>query len=147
MKPTTHAFVSLGTSALFWLSVKSPLATVVCFLSGVFIDIDHHLDYFIAKRRIPWRYKDLVDYFEDINSGKLYLVLHSYELLFLLWMGIYFLMLNDIWLGLAVGATVHLACDALVNSFRPMTYFMFFRIKNRFDRKRLFTQEYVQKFS
>lgn len=59
-------------------------ATLGCFLSGVLIDTDHYLDYYLLHKKFPYRYKDLVNFCFDKRVKKNYLFFHAYEYLFVL---------------------------------------------------------------
>ena len=142
MKPTSHALVSGGVSAGFYFLTQSWPATLVCFLSGIFIDLDHHLDYILARKRIPWRYKDLWEFCSNKGQGKVYLIFHSYELLALLWFSLFYFQLGVGWWGLAIGVTIHIVFDELVNPLKPLGYFFFYRLQHGFDRKKLATEKF-----
>lgn len=144
MKPSHHAVVSIGLAAGVWSYLNSPSAAIACVVCGVFIDIDHHLDYWIDQGKFPWRYKDLAEYCPEVNRGKLYLIFHSWELLTLYWMVVYFLRLKGIWLGAAVGVSVHMICDQIVNPFKPLGYFTWYRMKHQFSRRKIFTEDYIK---
>ena len=146
MRPVYHVIVSGGVSAIFALWVKSKMAILACFLGGIFIDLDHHLDYFLVRKELPLSYKKLVNFCEK-DQGALHLYLHSYELLILMWICIYCFSPADIWVGIAVGFTTHIFCDELANPFRPMAYFLTYRIKHKFNRKMLFKEEHFNENS
>lgn len=135
MKPIHHVIVSTGVSAVFAYWAKSWGGVGACFLSGILIDLDHHLDYWIYKKELPVSYKKLKNFLKNDHGSKLYLVFHSYELLGLLWFSIYYFHLNMIWLGVGIGTTVHLICDEFVNPLRPFAYFLIYRIRTGFERK------------
>ena len=144
MKPTHHLLISAALSILLLIWFKSWHAALACLLGGVFIDLDHHLDYFIDKKKIPLSYQELFDFGAHGTESKLYLFLHSYELLTLFWLLIWYLHLNDIWIGLALGFSVHMICDQIVNPVRPLGYFLIYRMKYGFERKHIFTKEYFE---
>ena len=143
MRPTYHVVLSGGVTAVFAIWVQSWNALAACFLGGIFIDLDHHLDYFICRKEIPLSYKKLVDFCRNDHTSKIYLFLHSYELLALLWVCIFIFDLGVIWLGIAVGCTTHLLCDEVANPLRPLAYFLTYRAKNRFHRKSFFKKGYI----
>lgn len=143
MKPTHHVIISVGVTAFLAIWVKSWAALLACFLSGILIDLDHYLDYIMVKKRIPWRYQDLLNYLDKDLDGKFYFYFHSYEFLFLLWFAIVHFQLADFWVAIAVGLTTHMIADQIFNPFRPFSYFLFFRIRNNFERRRLFTQRHI----
>jgi hypothetical protein len=142
MRPISHVIVSSGVTAILSVWVKSWDALAVCFLSGIFIDLDHHVDYFLARKEIPFSYRKLVDFCWNDHSAKIFLFLHSYELLITLWISIFVFDLNRIWVSAAIGMTIHILCDEIANPLRPLAYFFSYRAKNRFDRKYFFKKGY-----
>ena len=46
MKPPAHAAISLTIGGILWAITKSPYAMVAGFLTGVFIDLDHLVEYY-----------------------------------------------------------------------------------------------------
>jgi len=120
MRPTHHVMISGGVTLVFALWMKSTGALAACFLSGIFIDLDHHFDYLLEKKEIPFSYKKLLDFCHNDKNSKLRVFLHSYELLILLWVSIYYFSLGPIWLGVAVGLTTHILCDEFANPLKPL---------------------------
>lgn len=70
-----------------------------------------------------------------MNLKKVYLYLHSYELIIFLWLAIYIFKLPDIWTAIAIGMTQHLILDQITNPVNRMGYFISYRIKNRFEKE------------
>ncbi len=133
MKPSHHVVISFVSGVILSMLVSSYQSGIACFLSGVLIDIDHHLEYYMAKGKFPFKYTDLVNFCVNERKQKIYLFLHSYEILFILWWVIYLFSLRGIVLGIAVGMSIHILCDQIVNPLRFPFYFIFFRIKHRFN--------------
>ena len=144
MMPVYHVIASTAISAGLFGWLKSWPATIACFLSGIFIDLDHHVDYFLSEKRMPKSFRELVEFCEKNPTGKLYLIFHFYELLAFLWAGIYFLRLGDVWVGMAVGLTTHMIFDQITNPLKPLAYFMFYRIKHQFNRKFLHVEGHFE---
>ena len=144
MSPVSHAVISAVTSVAFGYMTKSCPGAWVCFLSGIFIDLDHHLDYYLNKKELPLNYKKLLSFCEKEKAGKPYLILHSYELLLLLGFWIYYLHLGPLWGGLAVGITVHMIADQFCNPVRPLGYFLIYRIRHGFSREKLLTEAHYK---
>ena len=147
MRPTHHVLISGGVTLVFALWVKSTWALAACFLSGIFIDLDHHFDYYLARKKIPLNFKKLVDFCHDDHESKLHLFLHSYELLLLFWLSIIYFSLGAVWVGVAVGFTVHILCDEIANPLGPLSYFLTYRIKHNFNRKMLLKKGYYDQIS
>ena len=144
MKTRYHIIASAGISIGFQAAGHSWPATLGCFLSGVLIDTDHYLEYWVIRKKFPFRFKDLVDFCFDTTVTKLYLIFHAYEYLFILWSLIYFFDLGLIWVGLAIGLTIHLLLDQCFNPIRPLCYFLTFRIMNKFEKSKILSKEYFQ---
>ncbi|MBN1870295.1 MAG: hypothetical protein JW847_06970 [Candidatus Omnitrophica bacterium] len=142
MRPINHVLISAGVTAIFSVWVRSWTAIGACFLSGIFIDLDHHLDYYLAKKKIPFNYKKLDHFCKKEREAKIYLFLHSYEFLALLWVTIFLFKLNVIWIGIAVGCTTHVLCDEVANPLRPLSYFFTYRFLIGFKREYFFKKGY-----
>ena len=108
MKPSKHIVISAGAGMLLGLWIKSWGAGIACFLSGVFLDLDHFLDYYIDRKSLTLRYKEFEEHCASRDREKVYVVLHSFEIIFLFWLTLYIFELNWLWIGLAVGASLHL---------------------------------------
>ena len=147
MKPTHHAIISAGVGTAFGFWAQSLAAGGVCFLSGIFIDIDHVIDYVIFRKKFPDSYQDLYDFGYKEDKAKLFLFFHSYELFLLLWILVFCVKMEPIWLGFAVGLTGHMICDQFVNPVRPLGYFLFFRLKQNFERRKILTDAFYKKYS
>ena len=145
MKPVYHVAVSAGLSAGVYLYLRSWPAALGCFLSGILIDVDHHLDCYLSTKKFPLRYKDLAHFCATNVTGGLYLAFHSYELLLAFWGVIYFFQLDILWLGMAMGLTVHLLCDQFTNPLKPLSYFLLYRVKHGFSREALHVDGHFEK--
>lgn len=136
MKPAGHIVASCAVSVFVWWYFRSSACALVSFLSGVLIDADHLIDYF-ADHPFPAHPKKIYNACRDIKCRKLYLFLHSYELIFLLWVLIWALSLSDIWKAFAIGLTQHVMLDQTTNPIIKTGYFLTVRIMKRFDKKSL----------
>lgn len=145
MKTRYHITASAGISLGFQAVGHSWPATLGCFLSGILIDTDHYLEYYIIRKKFPFRYQDLVDFCFDISVKKSFLIFHAYEYLFLLWFSIYFFNLGIFWTGIAVGLTTHIFFDQWANPIKPLFYFLTFRINNQFEKSKTMSEKYFQR--
>lgn len=147
MSPVSHVIASTATSAVFAAVTHSWAGTMVCFLSGILIDIDHYFDVWIYKKKILFHLRHIYDFCEKEKGGKHYFIFHSYELLAVLWMCIIFFQLNWIWRGIGIGLSVHLLLDQIGNmdNLRPMTYFLWYRAKNNFSKESIFSTEHYRR--
>ena len=74
MSPGYHVVVSAAAAVAVSSWTQSPAAGIGCFLSGIFIDVDHHMEYFLAKKKFPFDYRDLVKFCSHHQDGKLFLI-------------------------------------------------------------------------
>ena len=101
---TAPAAVSLYGMTGSWLGV------IGIFISGIFIDIDHFLDYWYDRGMNL----NIAKFFEYANTGassRFFIISHSYELLPLLFMGTRLLSLHYLFVGLIAGMVIHLILD------------------------------------
>ena len=118
-----HTAVSLAVSVLILTILKKVQMSIACFLTGVLIDTDHILDYYVNHKRSegsayprPLR-KFLTSllsvYTEHKPFPKVYKVLHSIELLIpfplLYILGVW----NEVATGALIGLTLHMLMDIL----------------------------------
>lgn len=86
--------------------------------------------------------------FFEVDFDKVYLFLHSFEIVLLLWLGLLFLSRNMVLLGITIGYSHHLLLDLSSNkTTSPFTYFLLFRIYNKFDINRLFDKVRIREFN
>lgn len=142
MKPTAHIYASAAAGGAVYGMTGSLETAVSCLLSGVFLDVDHLLDYYLLAGG-RFSFKDFFSWCNDLRWKKIYLVFHSYEL--------YVLLLLAAWLfpgraltGALLGMGLHLLMDQAGNTvLNKWFYFMTFRYRSGFassalvaDRKR-----------
>lgn len=119
-------------------------ATVVCFFSGILIELDHHLDYWIVRGHIPWRYAQLKEHCFESRIEKVYVFFHSWEQQIFLWTLIGVFHLGWVWIGLVLGMTTHMIADAIANPFRPLGYALLYRCYHQFDANRIFKEGFLK---
>jgi len=132
-----HLFPSLVIGLIGWLVTKDIILFVVPLVTGWFIDADHLLDLYMARRKD--RKGDVLiksitssSYFK--HNGKVIVLLHSWELAFL-WAAIWWLTDKP---GIAfVGSlawAVHLTIDQISYKLCPWAYFLSYRLSHKFNR-------------
>ena len=139
MLPSRHIMLSLPLGVVVGFFAQSVLAGLLCFFSGVLIDVDHLIEHVIHFGLKNLKLKEfyqtcakLTKREEEGGVKKLYLFLHAGEIAILLWVG--FVLFRNIYLlSLALGYTGHLILDAANNALKPWAYFLTLRIKNGFD--------------
>ncbi|MFH1038717.1 MAG: hypothetical protein V1789_08645 [PVC group bacterium] len=146
MKLHHHTVLSLVSSGAVYVLSRSRTAALACFLSGIFIDLDHLFEYYyyFGRRRLSVR-----EFFRAADEhiyNKFFLFLHSYELAAVLWI-LSLAVLRRPWAwGFSLGFALHIIADHLYNPCAPGTYLLFFRIRHRFDGGRLFPREIRERY-
>ncbi len=127
MRLSNHIIASGLTSMAFGAVTKSWPGALVCFFSGILIDSDHFWEFYIHKKRWCFNLTELERFCQHGKVDRFYLILHSYELLLVLWAAISLFHLPVVWVGLVFGMTVHLIFDQFTNPIWPLAYFWFYR--------------------
>ena len=137
MKLHNHILASTTVGGISYYIFGSWQISVTVFLSGIFIDLDHILDYFLYEKKIKLDIKDFFYKCEALILNKVYLLLHSYELIIILAILAYFT--NDyIVLGLLIGFGTHIMLDLAANKVHFLGYSFIFRLINKFNSKKIF---------
>lgn len=145
--PASHVVVSAATSIAFGCAARSWPAGVACFLSGVFIDLDHILEFWIAKRKICCSPGELLDFCIFLPSERVFLVLHAYELILAAWVAAFYFHASPLWFGALLGVSVHILLDQAVNPVMPLAYFWFYRRRHGFSRDLFLNEKRLKKIS
>src|SRR5271154_4456176 len=137
MRTLGHMITSAGVGLVTYHRYRSPKAAIATFLVGWLIDLDHVFDYVRAHGwKVSWFHFNEAAH--EKYSGKLYLPLHSYELLalfFLLFRGAH---RQPYRVGISLSILLHLLLDQRCNpSRKPLTYFLAHRIRKRFDAQQI----------
>ena len=142
MSPGAHIIVSLSAGAALWFITQSLFAGLLCFVTGVFVDIDHALEYAI---HFGWKDISIAKIYQaceetTLQQGehqfkKFYVILHAVEIAFALW-AVALLTKNVYLLAVAVGYSTHLVMDS-IRKRRLYPYFIVWRMVKRFDYNKL----------
>ncbi len=143
MNPSKHFIASLFVGAIVWFFARSLYAGLVCLFCGIFLDLDHIIDY-IADH--GWRnltYKNLRRACEqtarqegELQFRKIYLIFHCAEVALMLWLLVLYARNVYLFAG-ALGYSVHLILDYISNPVNPHSYFITGRAINKFLTKRI----------
>ena len=106
---------------------------VLAVVGGILIDVDHFIDYFLY---FGPKF-DVLGFFthRHLASGKIYVVLHSWELVFVMWLG----SLAVLWLTpLAAGMTAHLLVDTFSRHHKSILFYsLVYRTFHGFKREKI----------
>lgn len=129
MSPTGHL---LTTAAVCGLShaLGGPIQlTAGLFLGGFLIDVDHYFDYVVFERQLSLNPIRFLGYYLECKLKRAVLILHSYELMALLWL-VAALTPHQLLIGYLLGAMMHLALDIYFNGQhvlrKPFHFYSFF---------------------
>jgi hypothetical protein len=132
MRHKYHLILSPLVAAIFFLFTRSLIPSIICLFVGVFIDLDHLIDFWVHSKKFSFG-KDFFDYFYKAEFRKIYLVFHSVELIpFIYFLG-NFLFGKSMTYAILLGFIVHLFLDYIGNSKNPFSYFLIYRILVGFD--------------
>lgn len=137
MKLGYHIAVSAGVSILVWALFRSTAAAAACFLTGVFLDIDHLIDYVF---NYGWRVrrKRFFQAFEYEAFENIFLFLHSWEFIVIYLVLLWLVDWKPVALGAVIGVFVHLSLDHFFNDHSRLAYFLSFRLFHRFSAKHFY---------
>jgi len=119
-------------AAIFFLFTRSLIPSVICLLVGIFIDLDHLIDFWIHSKKFSFG-EDFFDYFYKAEFRKIYVVFHSIELIPVIYILGNFLFEGIMTYAILLGFISHLFLDYIGNSKNPFSYFLFYRILVDFD--------------
>lgn len=133
MRTVGHIITSAGVAGASYYHYRSKPAALATFLAGWLIDLDHLVDYVKAH---GWRpnWAKFSEACHEEYSGKLYLPLHSYELLALFFFFFKGGKKQPYRIGITLSILTHLLLDQRCNPGRKSsTYFLAHRIRKRFN--------------
>ncbi len=130
---SAHLIFTSLLSLFVYLSFGNVYYVYLCFLGGIFIDLDHLIDYFLVYR-FKFSFRNFMRR-DFLKSRKVFLFLHSWELLVLIAAaGWYVNSVSLSILSLAMGA--HLLID-YVQKRNHLFYFLLYRFTKGFDLNKL----------
>lgn len=132
MRTLGHVIASAGLGLATYQRYKNTGAALATFFAGWLIDVDHVFDYVKAHGwNLNWAKVNEAKH-EDY-SGKLYLPLHSYELIALFFLVFRNPQKHPYRVGITVSLLTHLLLDQKCNPSRKAgTYFLYNRVRKRF---------------
>lgn len=132
MKASHHVAVSALASTCLQITVRSWELTIATFMSGIFIDLDHYIDY-LMEYSSPCDMKKFFHCIYEEKLRKIRMLFHSWELLVVLSIMGWISTWNPWILGITIGCGLHMVLDAVFNTNWPVSgYSLFWRWKNDF---------------
>ena len=128
-----HFIISVMTASLFYYLTDNTIASIISFISGFFVDIDHIIDYLFIYGRFDIGRMLKGHWFKN----RFMVILHSWEipLIVLVIFGI-----NIYTLGFVIGFCQHLIVDLISYSFenKLLAYWFTYRLIDDFKLNRGF---------
>ena len=136
-----HAIASLGCSVIFYLIFKSFLYSLVCFLAGILVDVDHVFDYVMTT---GWKL-DKKHFFHVMYGAyyeRLTILFHAHEYSVLLVFMIFVTGGHLLVLAIGIGYIQHLIFDQCTNPVKPLAYFITYRLRYKFKKEYLLSDDF-----
>ncbi|TNF53025.1 hypothetical protein EP227_06565 [bacterium] len=134
MQPKYHVAISAVISGVLYILFKSWALAFSSFVSGIFIDLDHVIDYMV-EHGLHIDMKKFFHFFYGEQYRKLTLILHGWEWLIVLLILSWLTSWNPWVTGVFIGFSQHLISDRVYNISNFWSYSLIFRWKNKFDTK------------
>ncbi len=142
MRTVGHIITSAGVSYASYYVYRSPKAAWASFLVGFLIDLDHIFDY-VRAHGWTMNWSKVKEASHENYSGKIYLPLHSYELIALFFLFFRGKSRQPYRVGITLSLLTHLLLDQRCNPSRKVgTYFLASRIRKRFNANQILAADY-----
>ena len=132
MRVRYHIALSVPLAGVLFAVFKSWELAAASLVSGILIDVDHFLDYFVEYGMNT----DLHNFFSSFPEGryrKIFILLHGWELLLLGAFAAWATHWNPVAVGLCLGYGHHMIADQLTNNVAVFGYSLLWRCARRFD--------------
>ena len=126
-----HTTISTVLAGILYLIFKSWALSISCFITGIFIDIDHVFD---VIRENGWSIK-VKDFFRICHKAQfehIVLLWHGWEWLFLWTVATWLTDWNPWMTGALIGLTHHIVLDVIANNWQIRSYSLIWRWKQNF---------------
>jgi hypothetical protein len=145
MKLHHHTAFSITIAGILYMIFKSWGLAIACLVSGIFIDLDHIIDY-IREHGWPFKIKDFFQVHHKCQFNQIVLVWHGWEWI-ILWAAAAWLTGWNPWMtGALIGMSQHMLLDTLYNTSNLFTYSFIWRWKQNFDFDTIFTKKTRNKY-
>ena len=142
MRPIYHIIASSVLAVLIYIFTRQVGVALLAFIVGVFVDLDHLIDFWALKPANPFDVREFLDS-EHYNqqSKHIFIFLHGWEWAGVLFALAYFYNWNIYLLVSAIALVLHLIIDTknLSNGQKhsPFIYLFFFRLLKGFKKQNL----------
>jgi hypothetical protein len=133
-----HVTITSVLAIILTVLWRNYFGSLLFWLGGIFIDLDHYLDYIKETGSTRVSFKKMEDMFLNIKEKKFYGVLHSYEVLVILFFVNFFYFEKGYLYGLLGGLSLHILLDVIFNPVKIKGYLFLYRWKHSFEVDRIF---------
>jgi len=140
MKLEHHIAVSTVISGILFAIFKSFGLSAASFFVGIFIDLDHIVDYFF-ETGLGFNKKEFFSFFYEEKHKKIVLIFHGWEFLIILGAAAKLTDLNHWITGMLIGYGQHMLFDFYYNKTPFRSYSLIWRCKNRFNSEVIFPRD------
>jgi len=136
MRPSWHILSSFILGIIVFYFSKSLVSGLLVLLSGVFIDLDHLIDFWASAPKNPFsirQFYHMDKYLESKGDYYTFIFLHSWELMIVL--TILAIVYNNVYIiAVTLGILLHFVLDTfnLEKTDHPFTYFLIYRAFKKF---------------
>ena len=132
-----HFILALGIGLGCYLKFDNSWLIFVALIFGFLIDVDHLFDYF-AYFGARFKLKDFLNTNSYMkSSGKIFVLLHGWEYVLLFWLIGHGIDVAGLDWAMSLSYLAHLFWDNFSFSHHPLTYFLTYRLINKFSVKKL----------
>jgi hypothetical protein len=132
MSPKYHVAISAVISGVLYAIFKSWALAIAAFVSCIFIDLDHVIDY-VIEHGFHFDIKKFFYFFYGEQYKKITLILHGWEWLIILLILSWLTDWNPWITGVLIGFSQHMLSDRIYNISNFWSYSLLWRWKNKFD--------------
>jgi hypothetical protein len=111
--------------------------SIAAFISGIFIDLDHLIDY-VIEHGLHFNIKEFFPFFYEEKHSKITLLFHGWEFLIIFATVAWFTDFNPVVTGVLIGYGHHIILDYVYSRTAFLSYSLIWRWKIKFDSKRVF---------
>lgn len=138
MKLGHHIGFSATLSVFLYMVTRSWTLSSACLISGIFIDMDHVIDFLIIYG-LPFNIKRFFRvFYHELQFKQVYLIFHGWEWLTLLFVVAWLTGWNPLLTGILFGSGHHMILDCVNNGGNVWSYSLIWRWRNNFDFKTTF---------
>lgn len=140
MKIEHHLTLSIIISTVVYTIFKSWGLSIASLITGIFIDFDHIIDFFI-EHGLRFHMKEFLPFFYYEKHRKITLLFHGWEWLFCLGVAAIMTEFNPWVTGVLIGYGHHIVFDYFYSKTSIRTYSLIWRWKKNFDSQTLFPRD------